>query len=148
MVNSSHSIVPLFGRVLIAAIFLISGFFKIAGYSQVVGYAAAKGLPFSAVAIGCAAGVEILGGLAVLVGFKTRIAAWLLFLYLIPTTFVFHNFWALEGMARQDNMTHFLKNVAIMGGLLILAANGAGAYSVDARAEETVVGGFRPQAAN
>ncbi|HXW54995.1 MAG TPA: DoxX family protein [Candidatus Cybelea sp.] len=135
MADSSTSIVPLFGRVLMAVIFLISGLFKIAGYGQIVAYAAAKGLPLAGVAIACAAAVEILGGLAVLVGFRVRIAAWVLFLYLIPTTFVFHRFWAVEGAVRQDNMVHFLKNLAIMGGLLVLAAYGGGAYSVDARAD-------------
>jgi putative oxidoreductase len=74
------------------------------------------------------------GGLAVLAGFKTRIAAWLLFLYLIPTTFVFHNFWTMQGMERQDGMVHFMKNLAIMGGLLLLAASGPGERSVDSRA--------------
>ena len=133
MANSSNSAVPLVGRILLAAIFLISGCFKIMGYSQIVGYAAAKGLPLASVAIVCAIVVEFLGGIGVLLGFKTRIAAWLLFLYLIPATLVFHNFWKLQGMEQQDSMIHFLKNLAIMGGLLILAANGPGAYSVDER---------------
>jgi putative oxidoreductase len=133
MTNSSSGVVSLIGRILIATIFLVSGFFKIAGYSQMVGYAAAKGLPLAGVAIACAAAVELLGGIAILIGFKTRIAAWVLFVYLIPTTLAFHNFWALQGMEQQDNMIHFMKNLAIMGGLLILAANGPGAYSVDER---------------
>jgi len=134
MANSSNGVVSLIGRILIALIFLISGFFKIGGYSQIVSYAAAKGLPAASVAIACAAAVELLGGIAVLVGFKTRIVAWVLLLYLIPTTAIFHNFWALQGMEQQDNMIHFLKNMAIMGGLLILAANGPGPYSIDERA--------------
>jgi putative oxidoreductase len=133
MANSSSSVVPLIGRILMSAVFLISGFFKVAGYSQVVGYAAAKGLPLAGVAIACAAAVELLGGIAILIGFKTRIASWVLFLYLVPATVIFHNFWALQGMEQQDNMIHFMKNLAIMGGLLILAANGPGAYSVDGR---------------
>jgi putative oxidoreductase len=133
MANSSSSVVPLIGRILMSAVFLISGFFKVAGYSQVVGYAAAKGLPLAGVAIACAAAVELLGGIAILIGFKTRIVPWVLFLYLVPATMIFHNFWALQGMEQQDNMIHFMKNLAIMGGLLILAANGPGAYSVDER---------------
>jgi len=131
MANSSDSFTPLAGRILLSVIFLISGFFKIGGYSQMVGYAASKGLPLAGVAIGCAAVLELVAGLAILVGFQTRIAAWLLVLYLIPVTFYFHNFWALQGIEQQDNMIHLLKNVAIMGGLVILAANGAGPYSVD-----------------
>jgi putative oxidoreductase len=55
-------------------------------------------------------------------------------LHLIPTTAIFHNFWALQGMEQQDNMINFLKNLAIMGGLLVLAANGPGSYSIDERA--------------
>jgi putative oxidoreductase len=115
----------------------MSGFSKIAMYSQMVGYAAAKGLPMAGAGIAVAAAVELLGGLAVLAGFQTRISAWLLFVYLVPATLLFHNFWAMQGMEQQDNMAHFMKNLAIMGGLLILAANGAGGYSVDARTNKT-----------
>ncbi len=78
-----------------------------------------------------AAVVELACGLAVLAGFKTRIVAWVLFLYLIPVTFFFHNFWAAQGAEQQTQMINFLKNAAIMGGLLLLAVNGAGAYSAD-----------------
>lgn len=131
MANSSDSFTPLAGRILMSVIFLVSGFFKVGGYTQLVGYAAAKGVPLASVAIACAAVLELAGGLAILVGFQTKIAAWLLFLYLIPVTFYFHNFWSMQGMEQQDNMIHLLKNVAIMGGLVILAANGPGPYSVD-----------------
>lgn len=135
MANSSSDGLSLAGRILLAIIFVISGLFKVAGYSQIVGYAAAKGLPLPAVAIACAAAIEILGGIAILAGFKVRIASWILFLYLIPTTFFFHNFWAVQGLERQDNMAHFMKNIAIMGGLLLLAASGAGRLSADSRAQ-------------
>jgi putative oxidoreductase len=135
--NSSSSTTVLAGRFLISIIFIMSGFSKIAMYSQMVGYAAAKGLPMAGAGIAVAAAVELLCGLAVLAGFQTRISAWLLFVYLVPATLLFHNFWAMQGMEQQDNMAHFMKNLAIMGGLLILAANGAGGYSVDARANKT-----------
>jgi len=131
MANSSNSIVTLIGRILMAMVFVIPGLLKISGYSMTVAYASSKGLPVTNVAIVCAIVVEILGGIAVLIGYQTRIAAWVLFLYLIPTTLIFHNFWAATGMQQQDSLIHFLKNLAIMGGLLILAANGAGAYSLD-----------------
>lgn len=133
MANPSGTAVSLIGRVLIALIFVISGFFKIVGYSQTVAFATSKGLPLASVAIAGAIVIEVLGGLAVLVGFKTRIAAWILFLYMIPTTLVFHNFWAMTGIQQQDNMAHFMKNVAIMGALLLLAAGASTAYSIDAR---------------
>ena len=116
-----------------SVIFLISGFFKVAGHAQMVGYATAVGLPMPNVAIWVAALIELALGLAILAGFKTRIAAWVLFFYLIPTTYFFHNFWAATGRGtEQAQMVNFLKNVAIMGGLLVLAVNGAGANSVDA----------------
>jgi putative oxidoreductase len=131
MSNSSGSITPLFGRILLSQIFIMSGLQKFGMYSMMTGYAAAKGLPMAKVAIGVAAAIELLGGLAILTGFQTKLAAWIVFLFLIPTTLLFHNFWTMAGMERMDNMGHFMKNLAIMGGLLILAANGAGAYSLD-----------------
>jgi putative oxidoreductase len=131
MSDSSSSFAPLAGRILLSVLFLVSGVFKIGAYSQTVGYSASKGLPMAGVAIACAAVLEIAGGLAIIAGFQTKIAAWLLFLYLIPVTFFFHNFWAMQGVEQQQNMINFLKNVAIMGGLVILASNGAGPYSVD-----------------
>jgi putative oxidoreductase len=130
---SSGGTLSLVGRILISLIFVISGFFKVAGFSQMVGFLAAKGVPMPAVALALAAATELIGGLALLAGFKTRIAAWLLFLYLIPATLLFHNFWAMHGMEQQDNMAHFMKNLAIMGGLLLIANYGPSAMSVDAR---------------
>ena len=129
--NSSNNVVSLAGRILLSAIFIFSGIGKIAAFSMYTGYAGAH-LPMPAVAIGVAIAVEVLGGLAILSGFQTKLASWIIFLYLIPTSLVFHNFWTMDGMARMDNQAHFFKNVAIMGGLLILAANGPGGASIDA----------------
>jgi len=128
--NSTNDITTLAGRILISVIFLISGFFKVGGYAQMVGYATAVHLPAPGVAIAAAAAVELACGLAILVGFKTRFAAWLLFLYVIPITYFFHNFWAVQGQEQQIQM---IKNMAIMGGLLVLSVNGAGAYSADGK---------------
>ena len=131
MANGSNGPLPLIGRILVSVIFIASGFGKLAAFNMMVGMLAAKGFPAPAVALGIAAAVEIFGGLALLLGFHTRVAAWVLFLFLIPTTLAFHNFWALSGMEKMDNQAHFFKNVAIMGGLIFLAAFGAGAYSID-----------------
>ena len=131
MSDSSGSIVPLIGRILISPVFILSGMNKIMAFSMMTGYVAAAHLPLPKVSLACAAAIEILGGLAILTGFQTKVAAWIVFLFLIPTTLLFHNFWAMQGMERQDNMGHFQKNLAIMGGLLILAAYGAGRYSLD-----------------
>ena len=131
--GSGTSAVPLAGRILTSIVFLGSGFSKVAMFSAMTGFMAAKHLPLPAVSLAAAAAVEIFGGLAVLLGFQSRIAAWILFLYLIPTTVIFHNFWTMTGPEQMDNQIHFLKNLAIMGGLLFLAAFGPGAYSIDNR---------------
>jgi putative oxidoreductase len=138
MSNSSTSIVPLFGRILLSLVFIVGGVGKITGFSYEEGMVAAKHFPLPAVALGIALIIELIGGLAILAGLFTRFTAWIVFLYMIPTTLMFHNFWALQGADRIDTMIHFQKNIAIMGGLLMLASFGAGAYSIDsARAPRT-----------
>jgi putative oxidoreductase len=131
MADSSGGVVPLIGRILMSQIFILAGIIKVMNFSMMTGYVAAAHLPLPKVSLAIAAAIEILGGLAILTGFHTRFAAWIVFLFLIPTTLLFHNFWAMQGAERQDNIGHFQKNVAIMGGLLILAAYGAGRYSLD-----------------
>ncbi|MGA8873263.1 MAG: DoxX family protein [Candidatus Acidiferrales bacterium] len=131
MANSSGGIVPLIGRILLSAVFIIAGFGKITGFSGEEMFVASKHLPLPAVALGIALVIELVGGLAILAGFYTRFTAWIVFLYMIPTTFLFHNFWAMQGADRLNNTLHFEKNLAIMGGLLILATFGPGSMSVD-----------------
>ena len=136
--SSSGGIVPLIGRILLSPVFIIAGVGKIRGFSGEEMFVASKHLPLPAVALGIAMLIELVGGLAILVGLYTRFTAWIVFLYMIPITFLFHNFWTMQGAAYQDNMLHFEKNVAIMGGLLILAAFGAGSFSIDsARASKS-----------
>lgn len=134
MAKSSCGTTALIGRILISQVFLLAGINKFAQFSMMSGYMAAKHVPAPAFFLACAAVLEVLGGIAVIIGFQTRIAAWLLFLYMIPVTILFHNFWALPaGMERVDSMAHFMKNLAIMGGLLLLASFGAGGCSVDSK---------------
>lgn len=130
--SSGNGFVSLFGRILLSVIFIVSGFGKLFTFHSVAGMLAGKGFPLATIAAGVAIAIELLGGLAILAGFQTKLTAWIVFLYLIPTTLMFHNFWAMQGAIRMDNQVHFLKNLAIMGGLLLLASNGAGAYSLDA----------------
>jgi putative oxidoreductase len=131
MSNSSTSIVPLFGRILLSLVFIMGGVGKITGFSFEEAMVAAKHFPLPAVALGIALVIELVGGIAILTGLFTRITAWIVFLYMIPTTCMFHNFWGMQGADRIDTMIHFEKNLAIMGGLLLLAAFGPGAYSID-----------------
>ena len=125
---SNSSVTILLGRILLAVIFLLSGFGKLTAIAGTAGYFGSLGLPAptaTAVVVGL---IELLGGLAILVGFQTRIAAWVLAIFTIATALVAHTGWA-----DQNQMIHFLKNVAITGGFLLLASSGAGAYSIDAK---------------
>jgi len=130
--NGSTSLIPLLGRILLSVVFILGGIGKITGFAFEESLVAGKHLPLPAVALGVALVIELFGGLLILAGLATRLTAWILFLYLIPTTLLFHNFWAMSGMDRIDNTIHLQKNLAIMGGLLLLAAFGPGAHSVDA----------------
>ena len=99
---------------------------------QTADYVASKDMPLIPVLLPAAALVEILGGLSLLLGLRARIGALVLFVFLIPTTLVFHNFWAHSGMEQMNQMQHFLKNVTIMGGLLMIVGLGSGPLSLDA----------------
>src|SRR5438105_3448136 len=122
---------PLAGRILLSTIFILSGVMKFADWQGTAQYMASKELPLIPLLLPLAAIVEIAGGLAVLLGGGTRAAAFLLFLYLVPTTLVFHNFWAQFGPEHQNQMVHFLKNLAIMGGLALMVGLGPGPLSLD-----------------
>jgi putative oxidoreductase len=121
-------------RILLSLVFLSSGAMKIAAWSMIVGVAASKGLPLPAFSIGVAAAIEIIGALFLMSGFRARLAAFVLFLYLIPTTLIFHNFWAVQGVEHQMQMVNFMKNLAIMGGLLMVASKGPGPISIGKQA--------------
>lgn len=135
MANSSGGVTPLLGRVLMSLIFIVAGVQKIPAFSMMKGYIAMSHLPFPSLALSIAIAIEVLGGLAILVGFWTRFTAWVVFLYLIPTTLFFHLLPALNGMDRANNIMNVEKNLAIMGGLLFLAVLGAGRFSFDAAGE-------------
>ena len=124
--NSSTTI--LLGRILLAVIFLLSGFGKLTAISGTAAYFGALGLPVPTVTAVLVGLIELLGGIAILVGFQTRSVAWVLAIFTIATGLVAHTGWA-----DQMQMIQFLKNLAITGGFLLLASSGAGAYSIDAK---------------
>lgn len=121
------------GRLLLALLFLPAGIGKITGYAGTVGYIASKGLPLPEVGAAIAIAVEVLGGLALIFGWGTRFAALALALFTLAASVFFHNFWALPADQQMVQQLMFIKNIAVVGGLLTLAAWGAGAWSVDAR---------------
>jgi putative oxidoreductase len=119
--------VHLVARFLIAFIFLMSGLGKIANVSGTQQYMEQHGMPFTLLFLIGAVAVELLGGLSLLTGYKTRLGAFLLFLFLIPTTLIFHT-----KFSDQTQVIMFMKNLAIMGGLLLCVTYGAGKISLDA----------------
>lgn len=121
---------PFIGRILIAAIFVISGWGKLMDITGTAGYIASKGLPFPEVLAWIAMIIELLGGLMLVVGFQVRAAAVAVFLFTIVATIFFHPVWS-----DPSQKIHFLKNLAIMGGLLYVAAHGAGRFAVDREKE-------------
>ncbi|WP_334159088.1 DoxX family protein [Oryzomicrobium sp.] len=122
---------PLVGRILLALIFVWSGYGKFAGFAGTVGYIASKGLPLPEVAAALAAAVELGGGVLLIVGWKTRWAAAAIALFSLAAAFFFHNFWAVPADMAQNQMIHFMKNIAMVGGLLYVVAYGPGPWSVD-----------------
>lgn len=118
--------IPLIGRAFLATIFIHAGINKIFDFADTQRMMTERGLPIATVLLAGTIIVQILGGLSLVVGYKTRLGAWLLILFLIPTTFIFHNFWEVPS-ERID----FFKNLSIMGGLLMITYFGAGPVSVD-----------------
>jgi putative oxidoreductase len=124
---------PLLGRILLAQIFLLSGLNKIGAWEQTAGYMASKNMPLVPFFLVAAILFEVGGGLSVALGYKARLGAAALVVFLIPTTLIFHNFWALQGMEQQVQMIMFMKNLAILGGLLLVIGFGPGPLSLDHR---------------
>jgi putative oxidoreductase len=133
MQTQLQSIYSLVGRLLLAAVFLPAGLSKIAGFAGTVGYIGSVGMPLPTVSAVVAIAVEVLGGLALVLGFQTRIAALVLAAFTLVASFFFHNFWTLPEAQQMMQQLMFFKNIGLVGGLLTLAAWGAGALSLDAK---------------
>ncbi len=118
----------LIGRALLAAIFIIMGAMKIPGFAGMVAWTASFNVPMPEVAVALAILIELGGGLMILAGWHTRLAAKALVLFLVVVTAIFHS-----NIADQMQLTMALKNLSILGGVLILIAHGPGAYSFDAK---------------
>lgn len=125
---SASGWVPLLGRVLLAVIFILSGVGKVFAPGQTQAYIAAAGLPLPLVAYIVALVVEIGGGVLLLIGYRSREAAVVLAIFTVAAALGFHN-----NFADQNQMIHFLKNLAITGGLLQVFAFGPGRLSLDKR---------------
>jgi putative oxidoreductase len=124
--------VVVLGRFLFALIFLMAGanhFNK-----QTIGYAASQGVPLAAIAVPLSGVLAIAGGLSILLGYRAKMGAWLIVLFLVPVSLMMHKFWTVtDPMMAQLQMILFMKNVSMLGGALLISHFGAGPFSLDAR---------------
>jgi len=130
---TAQNLAALVGRVLLVLIYLGSGLDKVMHHDMTLGYMKSAGLPSAELLLWLSALVEIGAGLAIVIGWKARWGAALLFLWMIPVTAVFHNPWGGDPAQAQMQMIHLMKNISIMGGLLLLLAFGPGGWSVDGK---------------
>jgi putative oxidoreductase len=128
-----HSVIPLFGRVLLSAMFLLSGAGKPIGFEGTAALLAGVGLPVAPLLAFGAMALDMIGGIMLLLGWKTRWAAAALLIFTAAATLLFHDFWSAPPDQIQNQMIEFMKNVTIMGGFLYVIAFGAGEQSLDAK---------------
>ena len=133
---SSHPVqglASLLGRIMLATIFFMSAVGnRIPEFDSIAGYMAAEGVPLPKIMLAGAIVFLIAGSLSLIAGFKARLGAGLLFVFLLLATYYFHDFWTIEdAQAKQGQMIHFMKNLALMGSMLFVMANGAGKMSLD-----------------
>ena len=131
--NALQNPLALIGRIRLAVLFVPAGFGKIAGFSGTVGYATAMGLPLPTVGVAIALVIELFGGLALLIGYRARLAAIALAVFTLVASVFFHAYWAVPAEQQMVQQLLFFKNIAVVGGLLAIAAFGAGGWSLDAK---------------
>lgn len=133
MSKSIQNSLNLIGRLLLVALFLPAGISKLTGFAGTVGYISSVGLPLPSLGAALALTVEIVGSLALLAGYGTRIAALVLAVFTLVASFFFHAYWSAPADQVFVAQLLFFKNIAVVGGLLVLAAQGAAGWSLDAR---------------
>ena len=121
------------GRILLSLMFVLAGCSKIAGFAGTVGYMQSKGVPAPELLAVLTILLEVGGGLALMFGFMTRWAALALAVFTVVASLIFHNFWAVPDAQKMVQNLMFMKNLSVVGGLLVLAAIGPGGWSLDAR---------------
>jgi putative oxidoreductase len=124
--------IPLIGRIFFALIFLQTAFNHFSG--KTIAYAASQNVPLASVLVPLSGVLAIVGGASIVLGYKARLGAWLIVLFLIPVTFMMHKFWAItDPMMKQMQMAMFMKNISMLGGALLITWFGSGPLSVDAQ---------------
>ncbi len=127
------TVVPLLARILLSGLFFVAGYNKMMNVAGTAGYFGKLGLPLPEVLVWIVIAVEVLGALLILIGWRTRLVAWALAIFTVATAVVGHRFWGLDPAQFNNQFTQFLKNLAIAGGFLMLAAYGPGRLSADRR---------------
>lgn len=130
---SNDTWMPLVGRILVAVIFLMSGYGKIVGYAGTASFMATSGVPMVPLLLPLAIVAELAGAAMVIAGFQARLGALALIAFTVVATLVFHRFWILTGMDAYMQQIQFMKNLGLIGGLLLIVAFGPGRLSLDAR---------------
>jgi|SRR6266404_2664670 putative oxidoreductase len=126
------SAIVLIGRFFFALIFLMSGPNHFS--PQTIAYAASQGVPLASIAVPLSGIIAMAGGLSILLGYRAKIGAWLIVLFLVPVTLMMHNFWTMhDPTTAQMNMIMFMKNMAMLGGALLISQFGSGPLSLDNR---------------
>ena len=128
-----NPLLPLIGRILVGLLFVVAGYGKLMAFGGTAGYLAKLGFPAPEVMTVLAIAFELGGGILLIIGWQTRWAAWGLILFTVIATFAAHRFWEFEPPQRVPQMNNFLKNFAIIGGLLMVICFGPGSASVDKR---------------
>lgn len=124
--------VVLLGRILYVAIFVVSGPNHFT--AGAIGYAASKGVPMASIVVPLSGIIAFVGALSILLGYKAKYGAWLIVVFLLPITFMIHNFWTYpDPMQAQMHMVNFMKNLSMLGAALMIAHFGSGPLSVDKR---------------
>ena len=130
--NLDHPIIPLLGRLLITYIFATSGIAKVLSWPDNVAYISTRHLPLIPLLLAIATIVELGGSICLVTGYQARMAALIMFFYMIAVTVLFHNYWAASPALAGLQETQFRKNLAIMGGLLMLTYSGPGKWALGA----------------
>ena len=132
MISGSYNpMLPLLGRLFIATLFLVAGIRKILIWEAQVGYFTRLGFPAPELFTVLAVVIEIGGALLLIAGWRTRWVAWLLILFLVIATGMAHRFWEFDAAQQANQMNHFLKNLAIIGGMCFIISCGPGSLSVE-----------------
>jgi putative oxidoreductase len=128
-----ENVLNLLGRIAIAALFLPAGLNKLMGVEGTTGYFASLGLPAVVILVWVVIAIEVLGGIALILGYRTRLVAIALAVFTLLASIAGHAFWAAPADAAFIAQLLFFKNIAVIGGLLVLASSGAGSISIDGR---------------